>query len=48
MCDFIKENWMSLTVLIISVVCFFKGNIKDIIIHNKTKKDKSAKLRDLL
>lgn len=45
MWDFIKENWMSLTALIISVVGFFKDNIKDIIIHNKTKKeDKSAKL----
>jgi len=45
MLNFIKENWMSLTALIISIVGFFKDNIKDIIIHNKAKKeDKSAKL----
>lgn len=45
MWNFIKENWMSLTALIISVISFFKDNIKELIIHNKTKKeDKSAKL----
>lgn len=45
MWDFIKENWMSLTALIISIIGFFKDNIRDIIIHNKTKKEnKSAKL----
>ena len=45
MWDFIKENWMSLTALIISLIGFFKDNIKEVIIHNKTKKeDKSAKL----
>lgn len=45
MWDFIKENWMSLTALIISIIGFFKDNIRDIIIHNKTKKEnKSARL----
>ena len=45
MMDFIKENWMSLTALIISIIGFFKDNIKDIIQHFKTKKEtKSAKI----
>lgn len=45
MWDFIKENCISLTALIISIIGFFKDNIRDIIIHNKTKKkNKSAKL----
>ncbi len=45
MWDFIKENWMSLTALIISIIGFFKDNIKDIIQHFKTKKEtKSAKI----
>lgn len=45
MWNFIKENWMSLIALVISIVGFFKDNIKDIIIHNKNKKeDRSAKL----
>ena len=43
--DFIKENWMSLTALIISIIGFFKDNIKEIIQHFKTKKEtKSAKI----
>ena len=45
MWDFIKENWMSLIALIISIIGFFKDNIKDIIQHFKTKKEtKSAKI----
>lgn len=45
MWDFIKENWMSLTALIISIIGFFKDNIKDIIQHFKIKKEtKSAKI----
>lgn len=45
MYEFIKENWISLIALIISVICFFKDNIKEIINHHKTKKEnKSAKL----
>lgn len=45
MYEFIKENWISLIALIISVICFFKDNIKEIINHQKTKKEnKSAKL----
>ena len=39
MWDFIKENWMSLIALIISIIGFFKDNIKDIIQHFKTKKE---------
>ena len=45
MWDFIKENWMSLIALIISIIGFFKDNIKDIIQHLKIKKEtKSAKI----
>ena len=45
MLEFIRENWISLTALIISIIGFFKDNIKDIIQHSKTKKEnKSAKI----
>lgn len=45
MYEFIKENWISLIALIISIIGFFKDNIKEIISHSKTKKEnKSAKL----
>lgn len=45
MWSFIKDNWISLIALIISVIGFFKENIKDILIHKKNKKEeKSAKI----
>lgn len=45
MYEFIKENWISLIALIISIIGFFKDNVKEIISHRKTKKEnKSAKL----
>ena len=45
MVEFIKENWMSLTALIISILGFFKDNIKEIINYKKNKKESnSAKL----
>lgn len=45
MWSFIKENWISLIALIISIIGFFKENIKDILIHKKNKKEeKSAKI----
>lgn len=45
MWDFIKENWISLIALLISIIGFFKDNIKEIINYNKSKKNsKSAKI----
>lgn len=45
MWDFIKENWIALIALLISIIGFFKDNIKDIIKHHKNKKmSKSAKI----
>ncbi len=45
MWDFIKENWIALVALIISIIGFFKDNIKDVIKYSKNKKEsKSAKI----
>ena len=38
MWDFIKDNWIALVALIISIIGFFKDNIKDIIKVCKNKK----------
>ena len=38
MWDFIKENWIALVALLISIIGFFKDNIKDIISMCKNKK----------
>lgn len=45
MWDFIKNNWIALVALAISVLAFFKDIIRDAVNHNKSKKDSnSAKL----
>lgn len=38
MWEFIKENWIALVALLISIICFFKDNIKDIIKAYQNKK----------
>lgn len=38
MWDFIKDNWIALVALIISIISFFKDNIKDIIKACQNKK----------
>ena len=45
MLNFIKENWISLISLIVSIIGFFKDNIKDMIRHcKKVKENKKAKI----
>lgn len=38
MIDFLKNNWMSLLALAISLIALFKDLIKELIIYKKTKK----------
>ena len=43
MWDFIKDNWIALVALIISIIGFFKDNIKDIIkVYQNKKVNNSA------
>lgn len=45
MWDFVEKNWISLVALIISIISFFKDNIKDIIKYQKNKKtNETAKI----
>lgn len=43
MIDFLKNNWMSLLALAISLIALFKDLIKELIIYKKTKKFEKIK-----
>ena len=43
MIDFLKNNWMSLLALAISLIALFKDLIKELIIYKKTKNFKKIK-----
>ena len=42
MLEFLKENWIALVALLISIIGFFKDNIKDIIIAYKSMKSNNS------